>query len=146
MLTDNQNRAAADIRAIVNKAKMKVGSIGSVGFNFERMGVCRIMAESIEDEDELLMAAIDAGADECELDPLDDSQFRVCVAVEGLQDTTRGLRDAGYTVESAHLEMIPKTCIEVTEQDGEANMSVIEALEDLGDVDAVATNMLFQEE
>jgi YebC/PmpR family DNA-binding regulatory protein len=141
VLTDNANRAAADIRTIVNKQKMKIGSPGSVAFNFERMGVVRILAKNVSDADELLMAALDADANECELDPFDDEQYRVCVPMEGLQTTRRSLVSAGYSVESAHLEMIPKALTDVSEHDAEKNLAAIELLEDLDDVDAVVSNM-----
>lgn len=141
VLTDNSNRAAADIRTIVNKQKMKIGSPGSVAFNFERLGVVRVLAEDVADPDELLMAALDAEADECEPDPFDDEQYRVCVAMGGLQRVTKSLKQAGYKIESAHLEMIPKTLTDVSERDSQRNLVAIEMLEDLDDVDAVSTNM-----
>jgi YebC/PmpR family DNA-binding regulatory protein len=141
VLTDNANRAAADIRTIVNKQNMKIGSPGSVAFNFERMGVVRILADNIPDTDALLMAALDAEADECELDPFDDEQYRISVAMDGLQRVRKSLAGAGYKIESAVLEMIPKSLTEVTDSDAELNFAAIELLEDLDDVDAVATNM-----
>lgn len=141
MLTDNANRAAADIRTIVSKQKMKIGDPGSVAFNFARVGVVRILAENVTDPDELLMAAIDAGAEECELDPLNQEQFRILVPVGSLQQTRRALLEAGYSIECFGPEMIPKMLLEISEADAEKNYVAIEQLEDLDDVDAVATNM-----
>lgn len=141
VLTDNSNRAAADIRTIVNKSKMKIGSPGSVAFNFERLGVVRVLAEHVDDPDALLMAALDAEADECELDPFDDEQYCICVAMDGLQRVAKTLKEAGYSIESAQLEMIPKTLTDVSEEDAERNWRAVEMIEDLADVDAVATNM-----
>lgn len=141
VLTDNLNRAAADIRTLVNKQKMKVASPGSVAFNFERMGVVRVLTENVEDPDELLMAALDGDATECDLDPDDPEQYRITAPMEGLQTTRDAVKQAGYTLESAQLEMIPKATMDVSDRDFEKNFVAVEMLEDLDDVDAVATNM-----
>jgi transcriptional/translational regulatory protein YebC/TACO1 len=141
VLTDNSNRAAADIRKIVNKAGMKIGSPGSVAFNFDRLGVCRVLGENIEDADELLMAAIDAGAEECELDPLDDRVYRIITAMDSLQNTRDALKAAGIKIESAELEMVPKTLADVSDCDADLNLAAIDKLEGCDDVDAVFCNM-----
>lgn len=145
MLTDNSNRAAAEIRAIANKQKMKIGSPGSVAYNFERTGVLRIVKENVADADDLLMAAIDAGADECEVDPQDSEVYRISVSVENLQQTRKALADSGYNIDSSRPEMVPKTLTEISETDADKNFVAIEQLEGLDDVDSVATNMKIED-
>lgn len=141
VLTDNVNRAAADIRTVVTRNGLKVASPGSVAFNFERKGVVRVPKEAVEDEDELLLAAVEAGADECEPDPADEGMFRIVVGAAGVAEARRSLKEAGYAAESAEMEMVPKAMVEVAEEDAELNYKAIELLEDLDDVDGVYCNM-----
>lgn len=140
VLTDNSNRAAADIRQAVNKSKMKIASPGSVAFNFDRMGVVRVTADSVADADELLLAAIDLGAEECDVDENDDTIYRIVTEAAALNTTRKGLEEAGYTIDFAQLEMIPKTWVSLSEEDMEKNMSGVEKLEALDDVDGVFMN------
>lgn len=140
VLTDNSNRAAADIRAAINKNKIKVASPGSVAFNFDRKGVIRIPAESVEDEDQLLMDAGDAGAEECELDPADDATYRVTTDPSDLNYMQKKLGEAGYDVQLSQIEMVPKSTIEVSDDDMDSNLTAAEALQSLEDVDGVYMN------
>lgn len=140
VLTDNSNRAAADIRTAINKNKMKIASPGSVAFNFERKGVVRIAVDSVSDSDELLMTAIDAGAEECDPDENDDSLYQVITDPGSLSTTRDTLKEAGYDVEVAQLEMVPKTWVSISKDDLEHNLRGIEALEALEDVDGVYMN------
>lgn len=140
VLTDNANRASADIRVAVNKSKMKIASPGSVAFNFERKGVVRVLTESVEDGDELLLAAIYAGAEECDKDPNDDSVYCITTDPASLNDTRKTLEEAGYTADVAHLEMVPKSWVTISEEDMERNLDGIEMLHALEDVDGVYMN------
>lgn len=142
VLTDNSNRAAADIRTAVNKSGMKVASPGSVAFNFERRGVIRIPKASVKDEDELLMDSIDAGAEECEIDPADESFFRIIAQPTDFNGMMKGLKEKGYEFELPQVEMIPKTWVEVGEDDMDLNMVGVDALQALDDVDGVYINTL----
>lgn len=140
VLTDNSNRAAADIRTAINKSKMKVASPGSVAFNFERKGMIRLPAENVEDEDQLLMDAIDAGAEECELDPADDSVYCITAQPTDLNTMVTTMRKNGYNFEVAQLEMVPKTWVSVNEEDFDLNMNGVDMLQSLDDVDGVYLN------
>jgi transcriptional/translational regulatory protein YebC/TACO1 len=140
-LTDNLNRAAADIRTVVNKNKMKIGAPGSVAFNFDRKGVIRVNADHVSDADELLLAASEAGAEECDLDPFNPEQYLISTKLEDLKSTRAALVDAGYSIDLFQLEMIPKTTTEVSEGDFDLNARAMEQLEDLDDVDSVFSNI-----
>jgi len=140
VLTDNANRAAADIRTAINKSKLKIASPGSVAFNFDRMGVVRVEADSVTDPDELLLNAIDAGAEECELDEEDDSMYKILTDPSTMNATRKALEEAGYKVDIARLEMIPKTTVELSDRDMDMNMKGIDLLEALDDVDGVFMN------
>lgn len=140
VLTDNANRAAAGIRTAINKSKMKVASPGSVAFNFERKGVVRIEASQVKSADDLLMDAIDAGVEECDLDPSDDAVYRLTTEPGLLYSMRRTLLDAKYEVDLAQVEMVAKTVVEISDEDMDLNMIGVEALEALDDVDGVYTN------
>lgn len=140
VLTDNTNRASADIRTALNKSKLKIASPGSVAFNFDRKGVIQVIADSVDDSDELLLAAIDAGAEECELDSIDDSLYRIITHPADLTPARKALEAIGYSIDIAQLEMIPKTYVTVSEDDMEGNLSGIEILQSLEDVDGVYMN------
>lgn len=142
VLTDNSNRAAADIRTAINKSKMKVASPGSVAFNFDRKGVVRIPAETVDDDDQLLMDAIDAGAEECELDPVDESTYRITTQSGDLNGMQRTLREKDYEIDIAQIEMVPKTMVEISNEDLESNMVGIDMLQALDDVDGVYINAI----
>ena len=140
VLTDNANRASANIRTAINKSKMKVASPGSVAFNFDRMGVIRVKNESVQDADELLMAAIELGAEECDPDEADESVYRILTNPSSMNAATTGLSEAGYDVDLAQLEMVPKSWVSVSDEDMELNVKGVDALEALEDVDGVYMN------
>lgn len=140
VLTDNSNRAAADIRTAVSKSKMKVASPGSVAFNFERCGVVRIDKEHVQDEDALLMDAIDAGAEECETDPMDDSVYRVVTNPSAFNEMINKLKEGGYKFDLAQIEMVPKNWVSVSDEDMDLNMNAMDVLQALDDVDGVYIN------
>ncbi len=141
VLTDNPNRAAAKIRAVVTRNDMKLASPGSVAFNFDRKGVLRIPADAVSDADALFEAAIEAGAEECDPDPSDSDFYRIITAQADLNTARNTLTDSGYDVDSAVLEMVPKATVDISEKDAELNWKAMELLEEIDDVDAVFSNM-----
>lgn len=140
VLTDNANRAAADIRSAINKSNLKIASPGSVSFNFERKAVVRIPIDSIEDDDEFILTAIDAGADECDPDPLDDAMFRITSDPPALRDMAAQLSQHGYDTELAQVEMVANSTVTVSEEDMELNLAAVDRLQALDDVDGVYLN------
>lgn len=140
VLTDNPNRAAASIRTAINKSKFKIASPGSVAFNFDRMGLIHIPEDCVEDADELLMTAVDLGAEECELDSEDNSRYRIVTLMSSLNETRKALVKANYKIQMAHLVMIPKTWVQPEEKDMEKNLRGIEMLQAVEDVDDVYIN------
>src|SRR5213083_3558430 len=104
-LTDNRNRTAADVRHLFSKHGGNLGATGAVGWQFERRGVVLVAAEGV-DEDELLLVAADAGADDVERD---GDVFQVTSEPEALAAVRAAVDGAGITIESAELMMVPKT-------------------------------------
>jgi YebC/PmpR family DNA-binding regulatory protein len=136
VLTDNKNRAAADIRYAFDRAGGKLGTDGSVSWIFERKGLIYVDAASYN-EDDVMMAAIDAGAEDVlpEGDSLeirtDPTQF---MAVR------EALGAAGIKITSADLTMIPKNTVALGEADARKTFRLLDALEDNDDVQEVFAN------
>src|SRR5262245_26875268 len=108
-LTDNRNRTASDVRHLFSKHDGNLGTSGAVTWLFERRGLVLVSAEGV-DEDELMLAAAEGGADDV---VLDGSTFQVTSAPENLSAVRAAIESAGFTVESAELTMIPKTTVRV---------------------------------
>ena len=136
-LTDNRNRTAADVRHVFSKSGGNLGTSGAVAWLFERKGMILVDADSV-DEDELMLAAADAGADDVSQD---GSSFQVTSAPEDLATVRAALTAAGIAFESAELTMVPKTTVSVEgESDAKALLRLLDALEDNDDVQDVFAN------
>ena len=136
-LTDNRNRTAADVRHIFAKNGGNLGTSGAVAWQFERRGVILVDATGV-DEDELMLAAAEGGAEDVELD---GSSFQVTCAPEDLAAVRAAVEAAGFTVDSAELTMIPSTTVEVGDE-GTAKqvLRLMDALEENDDVQEVYAN------
>src|SRR5947208_11275476 len=108
-LTDNRNRTAGEVRHIFDKNDGNLGTSGSVTWLFERRGLVLVPADGT-DEDELMLAAAEGGADDVSLD---GSSYEVVSPPENLGSVREALESAGYRVENAELTMVPKTTVQV---------------------------------
>src|SRR5689334_20913993 len=136
-LTDNRNRTAADVRHLFAKFGGNLGTTGAVAWQFERRGVV-LVASSGVDEDELFLAAADAGADDL---AQEGDVFQVTSAPENLQAVRQAIEEAGFTIESAELSMLPKNTVAVDDESkAKQLMRLIDALEDDDDVQEVYAN------
>ena len=136
-LTDNRNRTASDVRHTFTKNGGNLGTTGSVAWLFERRGVVLVDAESA-DEDELMLAAAEGGADDLKLD---GSVFQVSAPPESLAAVRDAIVAAGFAIESAELSMIPKTTVAIDEESSAKKLvRLIEALEENDDVQDVWAN------
>ncbi len=136
-VTDNRNRTASEVRHAFTKHGGNLGTTGAVAWQFERRGVVLVDARSA-DEDDLVLAAADAGADDVELD---GSSFVVTSAPEVLSSVREALAGAGYAVESVELAMVPKTTVAVSDESTARRIvSLVEGLEDTEDVQDVYAN------
>lgn len=137
IMTDNKNRISSDMRIATNKKGGSVASPGSVSYNFDRKGILTIQKENV-DEEKLLNAAIEAGADD--FDPSSE-QYVVITPPDLLYQVKEALENQQFEIIEANLEMIPKVYVECDEETYKANEALIEWIEDLDDVDAVFHNM-----
>jgi YebC/PmpR family DNA-binding regulatory protein len=136
-LTDNRNRTASDVRHTFAKNDGNLGGSGAVAWLFERRGVVLVPADGV-DEDELMLAAADAGADDVSLD---GSSYQVLTAPEQLGAVREALEAAGFTIESSELTMLPKTTVEVADEgDAKKVLRLMDQLEDNDDVQDVFAN------
>ena len=137
-LTDNKNRTAANVRNAFTKGHGSIGTQGCVSYMFDNVGMIVIERKPGMDEDEVMMAALDAGASDVEV--LDDS-FEVTTTVSDFSAVRDNLEKAGYTFLSAELTMIPQTTNEITDPETvEKIQKMLEMLDDLDDVQDVYHN------
>jgi YebC/PmpR family DNA-binding regulatory protein len=136
-LTDNRNRTASEVRHVFAKNDGNLGATGAVAWLFERSGLVLVDATGA-DEDELMLAAAEGGAEDVERD---GSSFRVTSAVEDLAAVRAAIDGAGFTIESAEVTMVPKTSVEVDDESAAKKIvRLIDALEENDDVQDVYAN------
>jgi YebC/PmpR family DNA-binding regulatory protein len=136
-LTDNRNRTASDVRHTFAKNDGNLGGSGAVAWLFERRGLVLVDANGV-DEDELMLAAAEGGADDISLD---GSTFTVTADVQFLAAVREAIEGAGFTVDSAELTMVPKTTVEVADEaDAKKVLRLMDQLEDNDDVQDVYAN------
>lgn len=135
--SDNVNRTAGEVRFIFSKHGSNLGTSGSVAYMFERVGMITVNSESV-DEDELTLAAIDAGAEDIRLE---DEYFEITSKMQDLFQVRNALETAGYAIENAELQYMPSTYTKVDEETAIANFKLMEKLEENDDVASVFNNM-----
>jgi YebC/PmpR family DNA-binding regulatory protein len=135
-LTDNKNRTAADVRYAFDRVGGKLGTDGSVSWMFERKGVIFVEAAG-RDEEELMMTAIEAGADDV---VSEGGVFEIRCEVPDFMAVRANLEAAGIVYSSAELTMIPKNTVALDESDARKTFRLLDALEDNDDVQEVYAN------
>lgn len=136
-LTDNRNRTAPEMRSLFTKTGGSIGELGCVAWNFDRKGIIGVTGDGI-DEEEIMMAAIEAGADDV---TAEDEGYEITCDPSVLSDVAEALKNAGYNVESIEVEMVPKNTVSVTNKaDAAKLLSLVERFEEHDDVQAVYAN------
>jgi len=133
ILTDNRNRAAADVRATFNRLGGSLGEPGSVGYLFEQKGL--IIAAG--DEDTVMLAALEGGAED--VAPAGELWEILC-APGDLGTVRASLETAEVTIEDADVTQYPSTSVVLDEPNARKVLRLVEALEDLDDVQEVFAN------
>lgn len=137
-LTDNRNRTAPDIRHAFDKSGGNLGQSGCVTFMFDRKGLIGIERTDDIDEDQLMMEAIDLGAEDFEAG---EEGFEIITSPEDFTGVREGLKDLGYEFVIVEISYIPQNTISLTSEDDIKNMEkLIDLLEDLDDVQEVYHN------
>lgn len=136
-VTDNRNRAVADIRHVLNRFGGGLGEGGSVSWQFRRVAYFSFPAAG-KDEDEIFELAVEAGADDVYFE---DEVIEIIGEVETFKDISDQLDSVGIRPEEAGLRMIPNNELALNTQDTLQVLKVIEALEELDDVQDVYSNL-----
>lgn len=134
VLTDNRNRAASDVRSAFTRHNGNLGEPGSVGYLFEQKGL--ILA--LGDEDQVMLTALDAGAEDVR--DAGDSSFEVITVASEMRSVKDALASGGVEVESAEVTQLPSNLVPVEESEAKKILRLIDALDDLDDVQAVFSN------
>lgn len=138
VLTDNRNRAAADIRHIFSKQGGNLGEAGCVAWMFERKGVLTVDREKTDlDEDSVMMSALDAGAEDFESS---SDSFDITTSVEDFETVKEALENEGLSFTAAEITMVPQNTVPLAGEDAKRMLKLMEALEDNDDVQNVYAN------
>ncbi|RSM73371.1 YebC/PmpR family DNA-binding transcriptional regulator [Amycolatopsis sp. WAC 01375] len=135
-LTDNKNRAAMEVRTALTRNNGSLADPGSVSYMFNRKGVV-IMPKGDAAEDDVLMAVLDAGAEE--VNDLDEN-FEIVSEATDLVPVRKALQEAGFEYESADLTFLPSVSVPLDVEGAKKVFKLIDALEDCDDVQNVYAN------
>jgi len=136
-LTDNKNRAAAEVRTAVTRNGGTMADVGSVAFLFNRTGLVRLPAEG-HTEDDVLMAVLDAGAEEV---VQSGDSFEVLCDPSDLRAVATALDEAGIEYDTDEMEFVATMKVELDAKGAKTFLQLVDALEDLDDVQSVYSNV-----
>lgn len=139
-LTDNRNRTASDVRHGFDKFGGSMGATGCVSWMFERSGVLAIEKTEAIDEDEVMMAALDAGALDMQTD---DEVYEIITDANNFSVVHDALEKQGYTFLLAELQMVPENTVELAEDKAESVQKMLDLIEESDDVQNVYHNGVF---
>lgn len=134
-VTDNPTRTVAEVRAKMSRLGGNLGTPNSVAWMFEKKG--QIYVDAKIDEDSLMEAALDAGAEDVQRE---DERFVVSTAPSEFHVVQTALKAKGVEIAEAELAMVPKNTVQVAGKDAESLFKLIETIEDLDDVQKVWAN------
>lgn len=141
-LTDNRNRALAEVRRVFNRQGGNMAEAGAVSWMFDTKGYITIEQDD-QDPDEVFMLAVDAGADDVEIS---EAVIEIYTLPDQLHAVAGVLVDSGLQIAEAELAPIPKNEIELGGKETQQVMGVIEALEELDDVQQVYSGLHLSDE
>ena len=144
VLTDNRNRIAAEMRHIFDKSGGNLGASGCVGWMFDKKGLIVIERGALMDEDEVMMAALDAGAEDF---VAQEDAFEVYTAPSDFSAVRESLENAGYSFFSAEVQMIPQNTVNISDKEtAEKVERFLDNLDDNDDVQEVFHNAVLPED
>ena len=138
-LTDNKNRTAANVRSAFTKGQGNIGTPGCVSFMFDKRGQIIIDKEECDmDADDLMMTALDAGAEDF---AEEEDSFEILTDPDALEEVRKALEDAGIPMISAEVTMIPQNYVKVTDETTMKQINrILDILDDDDDVQNVYHN------
>ncbi len=138
-LTDNKNRTAANVRSAFTKGQGNIGTQGCVSYMFDKKGQIIVAKEEYEgDADDLMMTALDAGAEDF---AEEEDSFEIITDPDSFEDVRKTLEEAGIAMASAEVTMLPQNYVALTDETDIKNLQrTLDLLDDDDDVQAVYTN------
>ncbi len=143
IMTDNRNRTAADIRHLFSKNGGNLGETGCVGWMFQKKAVFIIDREAYDEEENLMMLALEAGADDFKAQ---EDSFEITADPKDFDAIAKALEDNNIETVEAEVTMMPDTTVTLTGKDADTVMKLIDALEEHDDVQNVYANYDIDEE
>lgn len=144
VMTDNRNRTAADIRYLFSKNGGSLGESGSVAWVFKKKGYIVVEKSAGIDEDDLMMAALEAGAED--IDSASDDVYSVITAPDELYQVKERMEALRVPLASAEVTMLPSTTVRLAGREAELMLKLMDALEDHDDVQKVYANFDISDE
>ncbi len=141
-LTDNRNRTLADVRRVLNRHNGNLAEAGAVSWMFDTKGYIAIERGN-HDPDEVFMLAVDAGADDVQIG---EEMFEIYTPADALHAISTTLSENGLTVAEAELSEVAKNEIELSPKETVQVMAVVEALEELDDIQEVFSGLHISDE
>ncbi|MFA4837384.1 MAG: YebC/PmpR family DNA-binding transcriptional regulator [Dehalococcoidia bacterium] len=138
ILTDNRNRTISEVRNIFTRSNANLGASGCVAWIFAQKGIVTVKAEG--DTDDLVLKAIDAGADDVKVD---GGLVEIYTKPEDSEKVRKTLEEGGVTISSSEVSMIPQNTVNLSEKDAIQTMKLLDKLEDIDGVQHVFTNADF---
>jgi YebC/PmpR family DNA-binding regulatory protein len=142
VLTDNKNRTVAEVRHQFSRAGGNLGENGSVAWQFDAKGLITVPVNG-SDPDEIALQAIDAGAEDVQVDT---EMIEVQTEPSDLEAVRKALESNGLSIENADFAMVPKVTVDLDEKTAHQALKLLDALEDLEDVQRVYSNANFSDE
>lgn len=136
-MTDNRNRTAGEIRHLFSKNGGNLGESGCVSWMFEKKGLIVVDRGAGVDEDDLLLAALEAGAEDVKAE---EDAFEILTDPDSFEAVREGLETGGIKPAEAQVSMIPKTTVKITGAQADQMMKLLDGLEELDEVGEVYTN------
>lgn len=137
VMTDNRNRAAADIRRIFSRTGGSLGTSGSVAWMFEKKGNIIVSKDPGVDEDVLLETALEAGAEDM---ATEDDHWEIITDAETFRGVVEALKERGFEPTSAEVTMLPKNTVKLDKEAAKKVLRLVDALEEYEDVQEVYAN------
>ena len=141
-LTDNKNRTVSEVRHLFTKNGGSLGQPNSVAWMFTQQGIISIEKDQT-DEDRLMEIALDAGAEDV---TVGDDMFEVVTAPNSLEDVRLALENANIAMVSAEAIMVPQNTVSLAGKEAEQTLRLLDALQELDDVQTVSANVEIAEE
>jgi YebC/PmpR family DNA-binding regulatory protein len=141
-LTDNKNRTGPEVRHVITKRGGNLGKAGCAAAAFTRRGRITVPGEGL-DEDDVFEAVLEAGAEDMEND---GEEFEILTAPDELDSVRRSLEEAGLALGEVGLTMVPNVGVPLEGSDADRTLRLVEALEDIDDVQHVYANFDISDE